>query len=121
MAIDTVKLRSPSIDAGLASFLESQCILKSGVDLSTGEVLYEITTGELEGSWDSRISFQVKREEWKTVGGRLDLYPCAPYILLECSWHKVLHGQNVYQPRAKKRKRAVFSAVDLQEPVGIRS
>jgi II/X family phage/plasmid replication protein len=96
MALDTVKLRSPSIEEGLASFLENQCILKSGVDLSTGEVLYEITTGELEGSWDSRISFQVKREEWRTVQGRLDLYPCKPYVLIECSWHKFFHGQNVY-------------------------
>lgn len=96
MGIDTVKLRSPSIEEGLATFLESQCILKSGVDLSTGEVLYEITTGELEGSWDSRISFQVKRDEWRTVSGRLDLFPCKPYVLVECSLHKFFHGQNVY-------------------------
>lgn len=96
MGLDTVKLRSPYIEEGLATFLENQCILKSGVDLSTGEVLYEITTGELEGSWDSRISFQVKRDEWRTVHGRLDLYPCQPYVLIECSWHKFFHGQNVY-------------------------
>lgn len=96
MALDTVKLRSPYIDDGLATWLENQCILKSGVDLASGEILYEITSGELEGSWDSRISFQVKRDEWRTVSGRLDLFPCQPYILVECSWHKFFYGQNVY-------------------------
>jgi hypothetical protein len=97
MAIDTVKLRSPEIDEGTASFLENQCILKQGVQLSTGEVLYEITTGDLEGSYDSRIMFKVMREDWIINGsGRLEQVPCKPFVLVECSWHKFFHGQNVY-------------------------
>lgn len=96
MGIDTVKLRSPTINEGLAQLLEQQCILKSGVDLASGVVLYEITSGELEGSFDSRISFQVKREEWINVGGRLSLEKCQPYILVEASLHKFRYGQNVY-------------------------
>lgn len=96
MGIDTVKLKSPYIDEGTAKFLEQQCILKSGVDLSSGEVLYEITSGELEGSWDSRVSFKVMREEWLNVGGRLQLVACDPYVLVEASLHKFFYGQNVY-------------------------
>lgn len=96
MGIDTVKLRSPAIDEGTAEFLERQCVLRQGIDLASGEVLYEITAGELNGSWDSRIMFRVMRQEWATVGGRLDLYPCQPYILLEFSLHKFFYGQNVY-------------------------
>jgi II/X family phage/plasmid replication protein len=96
MAIDTVKLRSPSINEGMAQFLEQQCILKSGVELSTGEILYEITTGDLEGSWDSRIMFKVMREEWLTLSGRLERVQCKPYVVVECSWHKFFYGQNVY-------------------------
>lgn len=96
MAVDTVKLRSPEIDEGTAAFLERQCILKQGIQLDTGELLYEITTGNLEGSWDSRISFKVMREDWITVGSRLELVPCKPFVVVECSYHKFFYGQNVY-------------------------
>jgi II/X family phage/plasmid replication protein len=97
MEIDTVKLRSPEIDEGMAYFLEQQCILKQGIELSTGEVLYELTTGNLEGSYDSRIMFKVCREDWiVTPGGKLELVPCKPFVVVECSWHKFFHGQNVY-------------------------
>jgi len=96
MAIDTIKLRSPSIDEGTASYLERQCILKQGVELATGEILYEITMGNLQGSWDSRISFKVEREEWLSVNGRLEQMPCQPYVTVECSIHKFFHGQNVF-------------------------
>ncbi|MDD3483156.1 MAG: phage/plasmid replication protein, II/X family [Azovibrio restrictus] len=96
MAVDTVKLRSPEIDEGTAAFLERQCILKQGVELATGEVLYEITTGSLDGSYDSRIMFKVCREDWITLGGKLQQVPCSPFVIVECSWHKFFHGQNVY-------------------------
>lgn len=97
MAIDTVKLRSPAIDEGTAVFLERQCILKQGVELSTGEVLYEITTGNLEGSWDSRISFKVCREDWVIDNnGKLQQMPCNPYVIVEASYHKFFYGQNIY-------------------------
>lgn len=97
MGIDTVKLRSPTIDEGLADFLHNQTILKTGVDLSTGEELYSITNGQLEGSWDSRISFNVMRKDW-VVGpsGRVEQVECEPYVLVEASLHKVFYGQNVY-------------------------
>ncbi|MDD3482989.1 phage/plasmid replication protein, II/X family [Azovibrio restrictus] len=96
MAVDTVKLRSPEIDEGTAVFLERQCILKQGVELATGEVLYEITTGSLEGSYDARIMFKVCREDWITIGGKPQQVPCKPFVIVECSWHKFFHGQNVY-------------------------
>ena len=97
MAIDTVKLRSPSIDEGTAIYLERQCILKQGVELSTGQVLYEITTGDLQGSWDSRISFKVCRDDWITdANGTLQQVTCEPFVLVEASIHKFFYGQNVY-------------------------
>jgi hypothetical protein len=96
MAIDTVKLRSPAIDEGTASALERQCVLKQGIELSTGEVLYEFTTGNLEGSYDSRIMFKVCREDWVIQNGKLVQASCPPYVMVECSWHKFFYGQNVY-------------------------
>jgi hypothetical protein len=98
MAIDTVKFRSPPIDEGTAAFLERQCILKQGIELETGEILYEITTGNLEGSWDNRIMFKVCREDWVVTpqGGRPQQVPCPPFVIVECSLHKFFYGQNVY-------------------------
>jgi hypothetical protein len=97
MGIDTVKLRSPTIDESLAVFLYNQTILKTGVDLSTGEELYSITNGQLEGSWDSRISFNIMRKDWVSgPTGRTELVDCDPYILVETSLHKVFYGQNVF-------------------------
>lgn len=94
--IDTVKLRSPVVDEGTAAHLERQSVLKQGIQLSTGEVLYELTSGNLDGSFDSRISFRVMREDWVSVEGRVRLIPSRPYIVVECSWHKFFYGQNVF-------------------------
>lgn len=96
MPVDTIALRSPKIDHGLADYLEKQCILKQGIELSTGEILYEITNGNLEGSYDSRISFKVLREEFRNVNGTPQLFPCDPFIEVEASVHKVFYGQNIY-------------------------
>lgn len=96
MPLDTVALRSPKIDHGLAHYLEQQCIMKQGIELATGEILYEITTGNLDGSYDSRIAFRVLREEFRNVNGTPQLFPTDPFIEVEASVHKVFFGQNIY-------------------------
>lgn len=97
MGIDTVKLRSPDIDETLAVYLENQSILRQGIELSSGEILYELTAGNLDGSYDSRISFKVMREDYiLDKNNRPQLVPCRPYIVTEASLHKCFYGQNVY-------------------------
>lgn len=97
MGIDTVRLRSPTIDESLAVFLHNQMVLKTGVDLSTGEQLYSLTSGQLQGSWDSNISFNVMRKDWVSgPSGKTEQVDCDPYILVEASLHKVFYGQNVF-------------------------
>lgn len=96
MGLDTVKLQSPKINHGLAHQLEHLSIKKQGIQMQTGEILYEFTNGALDGSYDSRIMFRVMREEYRNVNGRPELFPCDPYIILEASVHKLFHGQNVY-------------------------
>ena len=97
MAIDTIRLRSPAISETLAVQIEQHCILRRGINLASGEVLYEITSGDLRGSWDARIMVKVKREEYETAStGRPRLVDCEPYIILECSAHKVMMGHNIY-------------------------
>ena len=97
MAYDTIKLKSPPMDRSLIRRIEQQCVLKSGEHLGTGEVLYEIFSGELLGSWDARISVVPRYEDYVVnKNGRPELRPCEPYLLIEGSVHKVFHGHNVY-------------------------
>lgn len=42
--------------------IEQFCQRYVGIELMTGESLYEFTKGQLKGSYDSRISLQLKRE-----------------------------------------------------------
>lgn len=96
MAIDTVCLRSPYIGEDVAKSIENECMLRQGLDLKTGEVLYQITTGSLEGSYDSRISIKVMREEWKAIPKAQPIkVQCKPYLQVEGSVHKALLGHNV--------------------------
>lgn len=97
MAYDTIKLKSPSLDRQLVRRIEQQCLLRSGHDMATGQVLYEIFTGELLGSWDARISVIPKYDDFViNNSGRPVLRPCEPYLLIEASVHKVFFGHNVY-------------------------
>lgn len=97
MAYDTIKLKSPPLDRQLVGRIEQQCVLRSGEHMATGEVLYEIFSGELLGSWDARISVVPKYEDYFiNKSGRPELRPCEPYLLIEASVHKIFFGHNVY-------------------------
>lgn len=97
MAYDTVKLRSPFLDPSIMRRIEQQCILRSGMHLGTGEVLYELHAGELLGSWDSRIAIKPMHEEHvNDKNGNTRMCPCEPYLLVEASVHKAMLGHNVY-------------------------
>lgn len=85
------------MDEHFVRLIEQQCVLRSGIDLATGAMLYELHTGELLGSWDSRISIRPMYEDWvNDKNGRPRLAPCEPYILVEGSVHKAKMGHNVY-------------------------
>ncbi len=97
MAYDTIKIRSPGMDRDFIRAVEQKCILRSGVDLSSGELLYELHTGQLLGSWDSRISVIPKYDEFVVdKNGIPRQHACEPYLLVEASVHKVMLGHNVY-------------------------
>jgi len=97
MAYDTIKLKSPYMPESVVRAIEQQCILRSGIDLATGSLLYELHSGELMGSWDSRIAVRPMYEDWVIdKNGRPRLAPSEPYITVECSVHKAMLGHNVY-------------------------
>lgn len=105
---DTIGIKSPYISEKIARIIENECIKRSGLDLRTGEILYEITTQQLLGSYDSKVHIKIDRMEYETV--KLDkihslasgnknipvLKRCEPYIYVECSIHKLLLGHNCF-------------------------
>lgn len=96
MAVDTVKLRSPSLTSEQADLIHAASVSRSAVDNRSGDQLYEITTASLAGSFDHRISVRLMNEEFR-VGedGVSRLEPSPPYLLIEGSVHKALDGHNV--------------------------
>jgi II/X family phage/plasmid replication protein len=97
LAYDTIKLKSPPLDRQLVNAIENRLIMRSGVDMASGETLYELFAGELLGSWDARISVVPKYQDFVVnAHGHPVLQNCEPYLLIEASVHKAFHGQNVY-------------------------
>jgi len=97
MAYDTIKLKSPSMDRSVMRRIEQQCLLRSGLDMPTGEIKYELFSGQLLGSWDSRISVIPKYEDFSVdPDGRVRKHACEPYLIVEGSVHKAMLGHNVY-------------------------
>lgn len=97
MAYDTVKLRSPFLSEQTIQQVREQSFLRSGVEMATGEIRYELFAGELLGSWDSRISV-IPKDEIYVIGknGRPVKERCDPYLEIEASLHKIFCGHNVY-------------------------
>jgi II/X family phage/plasmid replication protein len=102
--IDTVKLRSPELPEDVAVAIERQLMIRRGIEGDTGEVVYELVSGPLVGSYDHRISCSLKRERWvserttrRTDNHRNLTYqePCAPYVEVEGSVHKAMLGHNM--------------------------
>jgi II/X family phage/plasmid replication protein len=100
--IDTIRLASPSLSEEIAERIALSLKIRSQVDAPTGEIEWSFTSGSLSGSWDSRISVQIEREEWvylpATGSSKATAMKrvCAPYLVAEGSVHKALMGHNVF-------------------------
>lgn len=92
MALDTISLKSPYVSLEVAEAVQNECIKRQGIDIKTGELLYEITTGSLKGSYDNKISVKVENSEY--VDGKIVF--SEPYITIEASVHKAMMGHNIY-------------------------
>lgn len=95
--LDTIVLQSKTVPETLARAVEGWLERRTCVDLRTGEVKWEFTSGGLEGTWDHRVSVRVERRKWvKPQDASIpELQPCKPYLKVECSVHKALLGHNV--------------------------
>jgi hypothetical protein len=96
------------------------------VDLATGEVQWQFTTGELEGSFDHRVHVEVRDWEWLGVPGRGGgerghgvKCPCQPYLVIEGSVHKAMVGHNVFGGPAGTRGALWWFLAQVCERLGV--
>lgn len=96
--IDTEGYASPDVSEDLAAQIQSGCHRLSRMDCSTGALLWDLTTGSLEGSYDSRISVRIDREPVRTRDalGKVISVSYGPRLMVEGSPHKAIMGHNVY-------------------------
>lgn len=97
MGLDTVRLKTPYMARSIVDKIkaqgESYCRLRN----DTGELVWEITRTNLQGSFDSRIMVKPMYEDCSNSrGGKPEWHPSPPYLVIECSVAKAFHGQNVY-------------------------
>jgi len=92
--------------------IQRKCVRREGIDLSTGELIYQITTGSLEGSYDSRISIRIDNKEWQVkqlttamLFKHIDnfksfkvpeLIESGWFVYIEASVHKAILGHNIF-------------------------
>lgn len=99
--IDTIRIESPYIDDIIANKIENSSIIRTGIDMNTGELIYKFTSNQLKGTYDSSIMIKIENEKF------ISDYDCKgnkivrkintePYLLVECSLNKFFLGHNCY-------------------------
>jgi len=96
--IDTIVIESPFISEEIKIAVEQFCERRTSLDIASGEIKYEYTTGSLMNSSDCRLSLKVLTEKWEydTLSGHTLKLRSEPYLRIECSIHKQMLGHNVY-------------------------
>lgn len=135
--LDTVRLRSPSLDEATVHIIEKLLERRSAVSMETGEVRYQFTTGPLVGSWDTRVQVQVEREAWavpsvvmesafqarQANGKRLKRQavrvPSEPYLIVEGSVHKAAQGNNIYGGPERFLLAVEWFVADVADRLGV--
>lgn len=94
---DTVGILSPDLTNHTVEKIRKSCVEKRAVNLGNGELMYNFTTGCLEGTWDNRIlvklqdRYWIKGENEPEFTGKQDTK-----LYIEGSVHKAMSGHNVY-------------------------
>lgn len=97
MGLDTVRLKTPYMARNIVDRIkaqgESYCRLRN----DTGELIWEVTRTNLQGSHDSRIMVKPMYEDCtRSKSGKPEWHPSQPYLVIECSIAKAFNGHNVY-------------------------
>lgn len=94
-----------------------------GIDIENDRIIYQLTTRQLEGSWDSKVSIRVTNERYEQDDkGHVRLTKTGWYVIIEASIHKLVYGHNVYCGWDDFQKAAAFlismveSGLDVKLP-----
>lgn len=134
--LDTVKLQSPHLGEDLAAGIERHLDRLQRFNIGTGELQYELTAGGLDGSYDTRVSCRIMREQWvelveierqRLPDGLVRLKerkrsvkePCAPYLLVEGSVHKAMLGHNITGGPESFQEACEWFRDDLSRRLGV--
>lgn len=124
--IDTLKLKSPAISEEIAQAIEAHLVQRTGVDLLTGEELYCLCSGSLEGSWSSSVAVNVLRKDFVTMTAvdgyqrpGVELLECPPFVTIEGSVHKAMIGHNVQGGPERLRPSIAWFISDLEKRLGV--
>ena len=97
MGLDTVRIKSPYMAMNIVDKVKAKGINYCQVLNETGETQWEVTRTSLRGSFDSRIMVKPMYTDFRQAkNGRVEEHPSPPYVIVECSVPKAMHGQNVY-------------------------
>jgi hypothetical protein len=124
--IDTLKLKSPAIDEETAFRIEQHLVQRQAVDMLTGEELYCLCSGSLEGSWSSSVAVNVLRKDFKTFeplrpGQKsvTELVESPPYVTIEGSVHKAMLGHNVFGGPERLGPAVAWLVADVARRLGV--
>lgn len=125
--IDTLKLKSPAISEEVAQAIEQHLVQRTGVDMVTGEELYCLCSGSLEGSWSSSVAVNVLRKDFVTMTAPegyqrpgIELVECPPFITIEGSVHKAMIGHNVTGGPCSLRPSIAWFVGNIEERLGVK-
>lgn len=124
--IDTLKLKSPAISEEVAQAIEQHLVQRTGLDLLTGEELYCLCSGSLEGSWCSSVAVNVLRKDFVTMTAAegyqrpgAELVECPPFLTIEGSVHKAMIGHNVQGGPERLRPSIAWFVRDVEKRLGV--
>jgi len=97
MGLDTVRIKSPYMAQSIVDKVKAQGQSYCQIVNETGERVWEVTRTNLQGSYDSRIMVKPMYEDCsKSKSGKPEWHVSPPYLIVECSLPKAMHGQNMY-------------------------
>lgn len=124
--IDTLKLKSPAISEEVAQAIEQQLVQRQAIDMPTGEELYCLCSGSLEGSWSSSVAVNVLRKDFKTFEPLrpfqrpiTELVESEPYVTIEGSVHKAMLGHNVFGGPERLRPAMAWFVADVARRLAV--
>jgi len=118
---DTIVIKSSEIDMETKDKILMFCNKYEGIDLTTGDILYSFTRGELEGSYDYRIRIMVDNMEYVREETITPVkVPTYWHIKVECSLHKLMMNHNCYGGSRDIKKSIAYLVRFLENAMNVK-